>query len=149
MTQTSTHSPVAPAGGSKDVVRRFYAAYTNGTPEVFAAILTEDYTDHGHQPPGIGAGGARADYEGLTSIFSDVSYDLESVVAEGDQVAVRWTGHLTHTGTFGFGPGPAIPPTGRRITVSGASFYRVVGDRIAEVQVVQSAGDVRALLQDH
>ncbi len=47
------------------------------------------------------------------------------VVAEDDSVAVRWQGRVTHRGAF-----HGIPPTGRRITVSGINMYTVEEGRV-------------------
>jgi len=59
--------------------------------------------------------------------FPDWRVDVVSTVAEGDQVAVRWRGSVTHGGDF-----HGIPATGRTITVSGINVYRVHDGRVAE-----------------
>jgi len=46
-------------------------------------------------------------------------------VAEGDKVVDRWTATGTHTGDL-----MSIPPTGRRIEVSGITISRFSGARL-------------------
>jgi predicted ester cyclase len=92
------------------------------------AQLTADFVDHA-MPPGTprGPGPVKAWLTTLRRAFPDLHVVTDDVVAEGDRVAVRapWTG--THTDEI-FG----VARTGRKVTFSGAVFWRIRGDRIAE-----------------
>jgi steroid delta-isomerase-like uncharacterized protein len=59
--------------------------------------------------------------------FPDVRVSVEDQIAEGDMVVTRWTATGTHTGEL-----LGIPPTGRRIEISGITINRYSGNRIAE-----------------
>jgi predicted ester cyclase len=59
--------------------------------------------------------------------FPDVRVSVEDQIAEGDMVVTRWTATGTHTGEL-----MGIPPTGRRIEISGITINRFSGGRIAE-----------------
>ena len=59
--------------------------------------------------------------------FSEIEMSVEDVVAEDDLVTVRWSGGGRHTGHL-FG----VPPTGRRIVVSGIDMLRFSSGRIVE-----------------
>jgi steroid delta-isomerase-like uncharacterized protein len=59
--------------------------------------------------------------------FPDVRVSVEDQIAEGDMVVTRWTATGTHTGEL-----LGIPPTGRRIEISGITINRFSGGRIAE-----------------
>lgn len=48
---------------------------------------------------------------------------------EGGLVASQWTMHGTNTGSM-----QGLPPTGRSVSVPGAAFIQVEGDRIRSVQ---------------
>jgi steroid delta-isomerase-like uncharacterized protein len=61
------------------------------------------------------------------SAFPDLRVTANAVLSEGDTVVCRYTWDGTHRGDF-FG----VPATGRRVTVSGISVYRVVGGKIVE-----------------
>jgi len=56
---------------------------------------------------------------GLRSAFPDLHYTLDDVVAEGDQVAVRWHWTGTHKGPF-----RAFPATGKAVSNTGAGIFR-------------------------
>jgi predicted ester cyclase len=49
------------------------------------------------------------------------------VLAEGDKVAVRWTGSGTHGGPFG-----NLAPTGKQVTIRGISIARVADGKVVE-----------------
>ena len=61
------------------------------------------------------------------SAFPDLRVTANAVLSEGDTVVCRYTWDGTHRGDF-FG----VPATGRRVTVSGISVYRVAGGKIVE-----------------
>ena len=50
-----------------------------------------------------------------------------NIVAEGDMVATQFILKGTHTGTF-----LDIPPTGKQVSVTGFSIYRIVNGKIIE-----------------
>jgi hypothetical protein len=106
--------PVTP----EDAVRAFFAAYSEGRPDRFDEIVSPNYVDYGHTPPGHGPQGARADYEHAVQITGGVPrYDIDALVARDDTVAAAWTGHL---------------PSGS--VYRGLSLYRVVDGRLAETR---------------
>jgi len=59
--------------------------------------------------------------------FPDFKSTVEDMLAEGDKVAVRWTGHGAHKGEF-----MGIAPTGKQVKVTGISILRIVGGKIVE-----------------
>jgi len=58
--------------------------------------------------------------------FPDWRVEVVAIIAEGNQVAVRWDGSVTHEGDF-----RGIPATGKRIRVSGINMYRIEDGKIA------------------
>jgi predicted ester cyclase len=52
----------------------------------------------------------------------------EDTVVEGDKVLVRWRSTGTHEGEL-----MGIPPTGRRVTMTGFDLFRIEGGKIAEM----------------
>jgi hypothetical protein len=95
----------------EEAVRKFFDAYTNGRPEDFDECVGPDYVDYGHEPPGIGPAGARADYENAVKVAGGlISYTIDALVADGDMVAAVWAGTLPSGATF-----------------RGLSLYRVTG----------------------
>ena len=45
-----------------EVVRKFFDCYTEGHPQDFDRVVTPDYMDYGHTPPGRGPMVPRDDY---------------------------------------------------------------------------------------
>jgi predicted ester cyclase len=52
---------------------------------------------------------------------------IQDTIAEGDQVVVRWTCKVTHTGPF-----LGMQPSGRKATVTGISILRFSEGKIVE-----------------
>lgn len=63
----------------------------------------------------------------LRAAFPDMQETIESLIAEGDTVAARWTWQGTHLGEF-----EGISPTGRHIQRTGMSFYCIREGKIVE-----------------
>jgi predicted ester cyclase len=59
--------------------------------------------------------------------FSDDHMEPLEQVAEGDLVTTRWTWSFTHSGVY-----RDMPPTGRRITITGITMERFRGDQVVE-----------------
>jgi SnoaL-like domain len=102
----------------EEAVRAFFDVYSSGQPERFDNVVTDDYIDYGHTPPGRGPHGARDDYEHAVKLAGGITtYDIDAVVVRDDSVAAAWTGHL---------------PNGTEYR--GIGLYRVIDDRVAETR---------------
>ena len=117
-------------GENEAVVRRFYdEVFNQGREDVIKEIISPDYVDYGHNPPGRGPQGALDDLRGVMAVSNETRYVIEDLVAVGDTVAVRWTGHLRHTGRFA-----DEEPTGKALTLPGMSFYKLRDGKIVETR---------------
>jgi ketosteroid isomerase-like protein len=102
----------------EEAVRAYFAAYSDGRPEQFDEVVSPDYVDYGHTPPGHGPQGARDDYENAVKMSGGVPrYDIDALVSRDETVAVVWTGHLPNGADF-----------------RGLSLYEVVEGKVAEVR---------------
>jgi ketosteroid isomerase-like protein len=102
----------------EDVVREYFAAYSDGHPARFDELVSPDYVDDGHTTPGHGPQGARDDYEHAVELAGGlIRYEIGALVAGEDTVAVTWTGHLPNGSDY-----------------RGLSLYRVADGRITEVR---------------
>jgi steroid delta-isomerase-like uncharacterized protein len=63
--------------------------------------------------------------------FPDAQLTIENQVAEGDNVATRWTFVGTHRGKF-----RGIAPTGRHIKMNAMYFYRIANGKIVEIRAI-------------
>ena len=68
--------------------------------------------------------------EGFRVVLPDLTFTIESLVAEGDRVVWRFTSRGTQKG-----PLMNIPPSGKSAVVVGMVEFRLAGGKIAEVWV--------------
>jgi steroid delta-isomerase-like uncharacterized protein len=59
--------------------------------------------------------------------FPDLERPVDDMVAEGDKVIARWTSIRTQAGYF-----QGIPPTGKRVSMSGMTIFRLDNGKIVE-----------------
>jgi predicted ester cyclase len=115
---------------NKAIVRRLYEQAFNHTGDLSAIeeFVASDFIDHA-APPGLSPGreGFRQAVLAWRHAFPDITLTVDSIVAEGDTVAIMWTGRGTHRGDL-----MGIPPTGVAGQVIGASFNRMADGRIVE-----------------
>jgi steroid delta-isomerase-like uncharacterized protein len=69
---------------------------------------------------------------GTREAFPDWKETVQNVVASGDLVATKVLITATMTGTMR-GPDGTLPPTGKRLEVPCAVFYRIAKDKIVEI----------------
>jgi steroid delta-isomerase-like uncharacterized protein len=92
-------------------------------------LLAPDYLSHAPGDPELSRGpeDIKQIVRAYHSAFPDINFTVEKQVAEGDMVVTRWIARGTHRGEF-----MGIPPSGRRIEVSGMSMDRISRGRIVE-----------------
>lgn len=118
-------------------VRRFVADVWNAGREETAYELVSPSC------PGLNGVGPQATidwHRDRRASFPDLRYRIVDLVVAGDRAALHWRAAGTQAGAFG-----PVPPTGRVVSYSGASFLRFDDDgRIAEVW---SVNELFGLLQ--
>ena len=62
--------------------------------------------------------------------FPDLHFTVEDLIAEGDKVVVRWSLRATHQGEY-----QGRPPTGKTVSVTGMSLFRLADGKIQEITV--------------
>jgi steroid delta-isomerase-like uncharacterized protein len=113
---------------NKAVVRRIVEDYWNKKNPVLAGeLFASDCSLHTPDGDLQGVKGAAQLYDAYATAFPDFRITAEDTVAEGDQVAVRYSFAGTNKGPLG-----AIPASGNRITVSGIVIFRLTGGKVAE-----------------
>ena len=63
----------------------------------------------------------------LISALPDLRVEIEDVISEGNKAVKRWTAVGTQTGSLA-----GIAPTGKKVSFSGVSSYRIADGKIAE-----------------
>jgi len=117
---------------NKAVVRRWVEEVIN---QNHLEVLRETHAPHAVNhllPPGAPQGieGETILTQQFGAAFSNAHFEIESLVAEGDQVAMRYTYRGTHTGPFN-----GIPATGKSFAAGGINLLRLESGRIAESYV--------------
>jgi steroid delta-isomerase-like uncharacterized protein len=122
------------AEGNKAVLRRLIEeVYNEGNLDVVDALMAPDIFDHAAVPEhqhGIDA--FKHVMEWVREFSSDVHYDIDDILSEGEKVAVRMTQSGTHTGTV-----RGIPPTGKRFSVDYVHWFRLANGKVAEMWAVR------------
>jgi len=118
---------------NKELVRAFAAALNAADWEALDGIVAEDLVRHSEATGGPPVT-SRADFVRLQQrfreSFPDQQVTLESLIAEEDRVAALARYRGTNTG-----PLAGAAPTGRPVSASFLSIFRIEEDRIAEMWV--------------
>lgn len=115
----------------KAVVRRYREIYNSNQLDALDGVLATDFMPH-NMAPGLPPNieGAKRAHQVALAMFPDLHISTEELVADRDKVIERWIQTCTDTGTpFFIGN---IPATGRKVTTTGISIYRIANGKIAE-----------------
>ena len=112
------------------VLNAWRAAWGNGEVEAFERILAPGYVRH-TKSGDEDVEKLRQAINDSRAAFPDLVTEILQSVEQDDMVAIRWTSHGTHTGSF-----MGVPSTARTVTVYGASFCRFADGLLAEEWVV-------------
>jgi predicted ester cyclase len=109
----------------EDARKKFNAGDVQGYIET---LYAPDAVIH-YLPPGLPQGwqGAKIFYTGFTAAFPDVQLIFDDMITEGDRVAIRYHVDMTHQGEF-----QGLPPTGKRVTMSGITILRFTDGAVVE-----------------
>jgi steroid delta-isomerase-like uncharacterized protein len=124
-----------------DAVNKFYQVYNDHNPALWNEAMAPNYVGHVNTDniPSreVGAGFVT----GLLKAFPDIKYTVDDSMEDGNRAACRWTATGTHTGDL-FG----MPPTGKKVTMLGITFFRVENGKVAELwDVWDQAGLMKQL----
>lgn len=115
---------------NKDVLRRLMAEVDRGNIDVVDACYAPDHADRTPSPSRSlvpGREGVRQAFVLFQKAFPDAHHTIEDLIAEGDRIVARISAQGTHTGEiFGYAP------TGRVITLTGITIYRLLDGHIVE-----------------
>lgn len=134
---------------NKELVRAWVEDIFNGKDlDACDRLIADEYVEHalatfGNSEPGRVPGPAsmRRTAQFIIGQFPDVSMTIETILAEGDQVAVRVTARGTNLGPIG----GLVPPTGREFVAGQSHWFRVENEKLAEHWAVRD--DLTTLLQ--
>ena len=117
---------------NKDLVKRdIEEVWNEGNYDLADELYAEDFVHHDPAYPGeIRGPEAQKEFVQMynTAFPGDPSITIEELVAEGDLVVLRWTGHGVHEGPF-----MGVEPTHEEFEITGLSMARIEDGKIAEL----------------
>ncbi|MBV9279943.1 MAG: ester cyclase [Chloroflexi bacterium] len=127
---------------NKALIRRlFEEVFNQGRDDVVDEIIAPNYVARfpGRPDPLRGPDGVKQNQRVFRTAFPDIHETVEEMITQGDRLAVRWTGSGTQ-----HGPLMGIPPTGKQVTVTGISIFRIADGKVVEGWISM---DLLAVLQ--
>ena len=125
------------AGTNKALVRRYYEeVLSKRDPSQVEEIFASDYVYHiADAPPKLPPGleGVKKLVTMLLSGYTNLQFNVEDQIAEGDKVVTRLTGHSDNIGPIRAASGPTDPSIAAKANViPGISIERIVDGKIVE-----------------
>jgi steroid delta-isomerase-like uncharacterized protein len=114
---------------NKALVQRWFdEVWNSGRAEAIDEMFASEGVAHGLAAEKMhGPGGFKAFHASFRGAFPDVRVHIDDMVAEGDQVAYRFTATGTHSGgQLGFAA------TNRPMNIQGMGFVRIANGMIVE-----------------
>ena len=125
---------------NKDLLHRAIDVWNSGDLSAFDEFIAPGVVMHLRGRADVtGLDAYRTYNAALRTAFPDQQWLLEDLFAEGDKVAFVWTLRGTHRAELS-----GVAPTGKQVTVTGISVYRVVEGKMVEIWV---QSDTLGLLQ--
>jgi steroid delta-isomerase-like uncharacterized protein len=124
----------------KGLLRRALDAWNSGDQGALDDLFAPGVVMHLRGRSDVtGLDAYRAYTVALRTAFPDQRWVPEDLVAEGDRAVLVWTLRGTHRGELS-----GVAPTGKAVTVTGISVYRIAEGKLAEIWV---QSDTLGLLQ--
>ncbi|MEP7360884.1 MAG: ester cyclase [Chloroflexota bacterium] len=113
---------------NKEVVRNFIRAVLQELdPTAVDDLVADDFVSHTWRIPGDAKAGLKGMAQKMGATLSDVTFQVDDLIAEDDKVVARVTSSATPIADF-----QGIKPTGRGYSVGEIHIFRVRDGRIAE-----------------
>ena len=114
---------------NKAIVRRFFEEGPSKGNLIDAdKLLSPDFTMHTPLPASPGIKGIHEVITTCRAAFEHLNVTIKDMIAEGDNVAARFTAHGIHKGDF-----MGLQATGKPITMTGIEIFRIKDSRIVEL----------------
>lgn len=114
---------------NKAIVRRFFEeGPSKGNLSIADELLSPDFAIHVPLPASPGVEGINEVITACRSAFEHLNVTVEDMIAEGNNVAARFTACGVHKGSF-----MDLPATGKPITMTGIEIFRIQDGKIVEL----------------
>ncbi|MFD5465812.1 ester cyclase [Kitasatospora sp. NPDC127059] len=128
-------------------VRGLFEAWNNRDYDSITGAVAPDctVTDMGSGRTLQGPEAFASIAKSLFDAMPDGRFSLDHLTAQGDTVAIEYTGQGTQTADLVLRVG-TVPATGRSVTVHGCDVYEVENDKIKTARVYVDSGAIMAQL---
>jgi steroid delta-isomerase-like uncharacterized protein len=118
-----------PEGGieeeNKAAVRNWFEeGWNNHNPDIIEKYFAEDFYNYSMD---VNRDQLKQFISNTLIALPDIQFTIEDQIAEGDQVATRWTLRATHKGEF-----MGVPATGKQFVASGMNISRHANGKYVE-----------------
>lgn len=113
---------------NKELVRRYLDAFNDRDRETMSELLADDVVEHGAYEKLRGVEDILSFLDAHFERFPDYTGTAKAMVAEDDEVVVRYSVRGTHTGEY-----EDLEPTGHTVEWTGMAMYRVEDGEIGEI----------------
>ena len=103
---------------NKTIVRRYIDQLNQRNEAILDELVADEFRE-----------AVRQGYLRNITAFPDYFVEIQDMVAEGEQVVVEWSHTGVHNGVYN-----GLPPTGKTITGSAISIYRLRDGQIVEAR---------------
>lgn len=123
-------------------VARDFVLHMNDAEKLKTMVTADAMASGGVLPQPIPLMDAMRLVDGLTAAFPDLKFEVQQVTVNGNQATVNavWSGKNTGALSLPVPGMPAIPATGKMVSVKDTYIVTVQGDRVSHMQV-QSPAD--------
>ena len=119
---------------NKEIALSLFEALNTRDLSLWSKLLAQDYTA---EHPGVSIPLNKTKsvgyYQRFVTAFPDIHFEVLHVLAEGDLVLIHWTASGTHAERLATITGETIPPTRRRVRVSGALLTEVRDGKVVRL----------------
>ena len=115
---------------NKAITRRFVQeCWNKGKLDCLEDLVSPDCRLHDPVFPSLGPGveSLERHIRMCRNAFPDLTFTIDDIIAERDEVVIHWTASGTQEGKF-----LGVLPTNRMAAVSGTSIYKIKNGRICE-----------------
>jgi steroid delta-isomerase-like uncharacterized protein len=115
---------------NKTVARRFIQVWGKGNLDIIDELASAELSVHYPAFPRVlkGIAAFKQHLTGIRSAFGDADIQIEEEITQSHKVLFRWSYSATHQAEFP----PGIPPTGKRMTWTGITIYRIADGKVVE-----------------
>jgi predicted ester cyclase len=113
------------------IVWAYEETWMKGNVDACDEVFSPDIVLHFYPFPDIkGLEAAKQGAKAQLQAYSDMHWDSEEIICEGDTMVWRYTLYMKHTGKSLTFP---VPPTGKELAYKGCDVFHLSGDKVVEI----------------